>query len=139
MHLLCSNAVGDVANSKCPLLVILKVQLRLCVTCRSATALARYPQKCNYTCSLPTEVRKSFLQVKNLVTAQTQLRLYSEQQRAFGISNICYSINLKEIDVRFTLDKLFCFESFVDLEVELTFYITCDLCTDGFKYHHHDL
>ena len=36
---------GDVANSKRPLLIILKVQLRLRVTRRSATALARYPQK----------------------------------------------------------------------------------------------
>ena len=28
---------------------------------------------------------------KNLVTVQIQFHLYSEQQRAFGISNICYS------------------------------------------------
>ena len=40
--------------------------------------------------NVPAEVGKSFLQVKNLVTAQTQLRLYSEQQRVFGSSNICY-------------------------------------------------
>ena len=39
------KAIEDVANSKCPLLIILKVQLRLRVTCKSATALARYPQK----------------------------------------------------------------------------------------------
>ena len=37
--------IGDVANSKRPLLIIPKVQLRLHVTRRSATALARYPQK----------------------------------------------------------------------------------------------
>ena len=29
---------------------------------------------------------------KNLVTAQTQLHLYSEQQGVFGISNICYCV-----------------------------------------------
>ena len=40
-----SQAIGDVANSKRPLLIIPKVQLRLRVTRRSATALARYPQK----------------------------------------------------------------------------------------------
>ena len=34
---------------------------------------------------------QKFFAGKNLVTAQTQLRLYSKQQRAFGISNICYS------------------------------------------------
>ena len=41
---------------------------------------------------LPAEVG-TFLggRGKNLVTVQTQLRLYGEQQRAFGISNICYS------------------------------------------------
>ena len=37
--------LGDVANSKRPLFIIPKVQLRLRVTRRSATALARYPQK----------------------------------------------------------------------------------------------
>ena len=37
--------IGDVANSKRPLLIIPKVQLCLRVTRRSATALARYPQK----------------------------------------------------------------------------------------------
>ena len=37
--------IGDVANSKRPLLIITKVQLRLRVTRRSATALAGYPQK----------------------------------------------------------------------------------------------
>ena len=36
---------GDVANSKRPLLIIPKVQLRLRVTRRSAIELARYPQK----------------------------------------------------------------------------------------------
>ena len=43
-----TSLIGDVANSKRPLLIILKVQLRLRrlrVTRRSATALARYPQK----------------------------------------------------------------------------------------------
>ena len=95
--------IGDVANSKRPLLIIPKVQLRLCVTRRSATALAHYPQKCNCACALSAEVqlrlrvtRRSWQKlfagknfVKILVTAQTQLRSYSEQQRAFGNSNIC--------------------------------------------------
>ena len=40
-----TNTIGDVANSKRPLLIISKVQMRLRVTRRSATALARYPQK----------------------------------------------------------------------------------------------
>ena len=39
------GGIGDVANSKRPLLIIPKVQLRLRVTRRSANALARYPQK----------------------------------------------------------------------------------------------
>ena len=37
--------IGDVANSKHPLLIIPKVQLHLRLTRRSAIALARYPQK----------------------------------------------------------------------------------------------
>ena len=69
--------IGDVANSKRPLLIILKVELCLC-------ALAHY---CSF---LPADVGKSFFAGKNLVAAQTQLRLYSEQQRAFEMSNICY-------------------------------------------------
>ena len=64
--------VGDVANSKHPLLIIPKVQLRLRVTRRSWQKLS---------------AGKNF--VKILVTAQTQLHSYSEQQRAFGNSNIC--------------------------------------------------
>ena len=67
----------NVAYSKCPLLTIVKVQLRL----RSSV---------HYSSFLPAEVGKSFFAGKNLVTAKTQLRLYSEQQRAFGISNICH-------------------------------------------------
>ena len=59
--------IGDVANSKRPLLIVLKVQLRLRVTRRSATALARYPQKL-----AKIVAGKNF--VKILVTAQTQLR-----------------------------------------------------------------
>ena len=39
------HGIGDVANSKRHLLIIPKVQLRLCIARRSATALARYPQK----------------------------------------------------------------------------------------------
>ena len=58
--------IGDVANSKRPLLIIPKVQLRLRVTRRSATALARYLQKCNCACALPTEVGKNCLRVKIL-------------------------------------------------------------------------
>ena len=46
--------IGDVANSKRPLVIIPKVQLRLRVTRRSATAFARYPQK----------LAKNFLRVK---------------------------------------------------------------------------
>ena len=38
-------AIGDVDNSKRPLLIIPKVQLHLRITSRSVTALARYPQK----------------------------------------------------------------------------------------------
>ena len=37
--------IGAVANSKRPLLIIPKVQLRLRVTRKTATALVRYPQK----------------------------------------------------------------------------------------------
>ena len=44
------DAIGDVDNSKRPLLIIPKVQLRLRVTRRSATALARYPQKLAKNC-----------------------------------------------------------------------------------------
>ena len=55
---------GDVANSKRPLLIIPKVQLRLRVTRRSWQKLF---------------AGKNF--VKILVTAQTQFRSYSEQQR----------------------------------------------------------
>ena len=76
--------IGDVANSKRPLLIIPKVQLRLRVTGKSTTALARYPQKL-----AKLFAGKNFVTI--LVTAQTQLRSYSEQQRVFGISNICYS------------------------------------------------
>ena len=60
-------------------------------------------RKCNCACAIPAEVqlrlrvtRRSWQKlfagknfVKILVTAQTQLRLYSELQRAFGNSNIC--------------------------------------------------
>ena len=63
------RSFGDVANSKRPLLIIPKVQLRLRVTRRSSQKLF---------------AGKNF--VKILVTAQTQLRSYSEQQRAFGNS-----------------------------------------------------
>ena len=75
------NPIGDVANSK---------------RCWSS-------RKCNCACELPAEVqlrlrvtRRSWQKlfagknfVKILVTAQTQLRSFSEQQRAFGNSNIC--------------------------------------------------
>ena len=66
-------------------------------------ALCWSSRKCNCACALSAEVQlrlrvtcrswqklfagKNF--VKILVTAQTQLRSYSEQQRAFGNSNIC--------------------------------------------------
>ena len=55
---------------------------------RSATVLARYPQKL----AKILFAGKNF--VKILVTAQTQVRSYSEQQRAFGNSNIFNSGNL---------------------------------------------
>ena len=74
--------IGDVANSKRPLLIILKVQLRLRVTAEVQLRLRvtrRSWQK--------LFAGKNF--VKILVTAQTQLRSYSEHQRAFGNSNIC--------------------------------------------------
>ena len=45
----------------------------------SATALVRFTRRS----------WQEFFAGKNSVTAQTQLRLYSEQQRAFGISDIC--------------------------------------------------
>ena len=68
-------------------------------------ALCWSSRKCNCACALPAEVqlrlrvtRRSWQKlfagkyfVKILVTAQTQLRSYSEQQRAFGNSNICNS------------------------------------------------
>ena len=66
-------------------------------------ALCWSSRKCNCACTLPAEVQlrlrvtcrswqklfagKNF--VKILVTALTQLHSYSEQQRAFGNSNIC--------------------------------------------------
>ena len=68
---------GDVANSKGPLLIIPKVQLRLRVTRRSWQKLF---------------AGKNFVTI--LVTAQTQLRSYSEQQSAFGNSNICNCVCL---------------------------------------------
>ena len=81
----CVSPIGDVANSKHPLLT---------------------SRKCNCACALPAEVqlrlrdtRRSWQKLfvgknfaKSLVTAQTQLRSYSEQQRAFGNSNICNCI-----------------------------------------------
>ena len=67
--------IGNVADSKRPLLIIPKVQLFLRVTRRSWQKLF---------------AGKNF--VKILVTAQTQLRSYSEQHRAFGNSNICNCI-----------------------------------------------
>ena len=47
-----------------------------------------------------------FLLVKILVTAQTQLRSYSEQQRAFGNSNICNCVQPRTGWANFSL---FCF------------------------------
>ena len=66
-------------------------------------ALCWSSRKCNCACALPAEVhlrlcvthrswQKLFtgkIFVKMLVTVQTQLRSYSEQQRAFGNSIIC--------------------------------------------------
>ena len=75
--------IGDVTNSKrpfcwssrkcnCACVLLAEVQLRLRITRRSWQKFF---------------AGKNF--VKILVTAQTQLRSYSEQQRAFGNSNIC--------------------------------------------------
>ena len=66
----CACALSQKCNCACAL--IAEVQLRLRVTCRSWQKLF---------------AGKNL--VKNLVTAQMQLRSYSEQQRAFGNSNIC--------------------------------------------------
>ena len=66
--------IGDIANSKRPLFIIPKVQLRLRVTRRSATALA-----CTRRSWQKLFAGKNL--VKSLVNAQTQLRSYSEQQR----------------------------------------------------------
>ena len=75
-------------------------------------ALCWSSRKCNCACALPAEVqlrlritRRSWQKlyagknfVKILVTVQTQLRSYSEQQSAFGNSNICnYSANHREL------------------------------------------
>ena len=71
-------------------------------------ALCWSSRKCNCACALSAEVqlrlhvtRRSWQKlfagknfVKILVTAQTQLRSYSEQQRAFGNSNICNCVVL---------------------------------------------
>ena len=78
----------DVANSKRPLLIITKVQLHL-------HAPAHY---CSF---LPAAISRFFAD-ENLVTANTQLRLYSEQQRAFRISNICYYYIISSIYRTFT-------------------------------------
>ena len=75
------SPIGDVANSKRPLLIIAKVQLRL-----------RVPAHYCFLFFLPAEVGKSFFAGENLVTAQTHLHLYIREPRAFGISNICYSL-----------------------------------------------
>ena len=74
--------IGDVANSKRPLLIIRK--------CYCACALLAEVQLCLRVTRRSWQkllAGKNF--VKILVTAQMQLRSYSEQQRAFGNSNIC--------------------------------------------------
>ena len=84
------HANGDVANSKRPLLIIPKVQLRLRVTRKVQLRLRvtrRSWQK--------LFAGKNF--VKILVTAQTQLCSYSEQQRAFRNSNICNSAVARQL------------------------------------------
>ena len=81
-------------------LLILQLQLEMLLI---PNALCWSSRKCNCACALPAEVQlrlrvtcrnwqklfagKNFLKI--LVAAQTQLRSYSEQQRAFGNSNIC--------------------------------------------------
>ena len=101
-----------------PLIVPLWRQCDLAVKVRSyymqlemlliPNALCWSSRKCNCACALPAEVqlrlrvtRRSWQKlfagknfVKILVTAQTQLRSYSEQQRAFGNSNICNRVAL---------------------------------------------
>ena len=88
-------------------------------------------RKCNCACMLPTEVGKSFLQVKKLVTAQILLHLYSEQQRAFGISNICYCVYrhyicfyLKNIPRCFKSHFLVQFTVYTSLQFIYLFYST---------------
>ena len=83
--------------------------------------------KCNCAWALPAEVqlrlrvtRRSWQKlfagknfVKLLVTAQTQLRSYSEQQRAFGNSNICNCLFVFSNERRATSntisEKTYCF------------------------------
>ena len=80
--------IGDVANSKRPLLIIPKVQLRLRVTRRSWQKLF---------------ASKNFVTI--LVAAQTQLRSYSEQQRALEIATSAIAINSL---LRDPADELIC-------------------------------
>ena len=59
-------------------------------------ALCWSSRKCNCTSALLLvficRSWQKFFVAKNLLTAQMQLHQYSEQQRAFGISNICYQL-----------------------------------------------
>ena len=71
--------IGDVANSKH--LVCWSTQNFNCACVHLRITVLFYPGSW-----------QKFFASKNLVTAQTQLHLYSEQQRAFGISNIRYSV-----------------------------------------------
>ena len=98
---------------KCYLIFMIEFQSEMLLI---PNALCWSSRKCNCACALPAEVqlrlrgtRRSWQKlfagknfVKILVTAQTQLRSYSEQQRAFGNSNIC---NLKSLVITLTLVK----------------------------------
>ena len=71
-----STSIGDVASSKRPRSSSRKCN---CAYARMPTTFLFYPQKL-----------ATVFAGKNLVTAQTQLHLYSKKQRAFGIGNVEY-------------------------------------------------
>ena len=131
-------------------------------------ALCWSSRKCNCTCALPAEVQlrlrvtyrsrqklfagKNFIKI--LVTVQTQLRSYSEQQRAFGNNNICNSTGpdfwclsndcsppvsfcIREIKISVCCITLLCHISLTRLNAQISLlgvYMsdTCDIVTQPF-------
>ena len=99
-------------------------------------ALSWSSQKCNCVCALPAEVqlrlpvtRRSWQKlfvgknfVKILVTAQTQLRSYCEQQRAFGNSNICNSTKFDKIEGVLAPKSLAQAENWLNYQEKTSFY-----------------